>query len=163
MRQNIRIFSVKEYFLDPMMCRYRIERQSDLVELSLWKLPSQTVIDNLKIRLRDLRGFFYPDIGKFSSLECNRFQLFSLLLIVHTSEDNLIPVHARQLQRRLLYCPVFVSILPEHPVDGTVQFCKGRIPVSDVGLPDAYKIPSFVLHQAQDIMLCRVHALSRSG
>lgn len=121
-----------------MVRRYRVERHPDLIELSIRQFTTETVINDLEVRLRNFRGFFDPDIRQLATFECNGFQFFTLLFIVDASENDLIAVDFT-LHNHVgaVNMPIFLVLLPKHAKNSTLQFCKSAIPVGHVRLSNA--------------------------
>ena len=121
-----------------MIRRYRVERHPDLIELSIRQFTTETVINDLEVRLRNFRGFFNPHIGQLSTLESNGFQLFTLFLIIDSTENDLIPVDLT-LHNHVgaVDVPISLILLPKHTKNSTLQFCKSAIPVCHVRLSNA--------------------------
>lgn len=147
-----------------MILIHGIEGHSDLVKLTGRQLTTQTVIYDFNIGLGQFRCFLTPDIRQLAFLEGDRFQLFTLFVIVHAPEDDLIAVSpASELQRGHIYLPIPFRFIPKHTVNSTGQLCKGAVPVCNIGFPDANQVPALILHQTQDVVLGRVNGFSRTS
>ena len=164
MTQNIRIRLVPKDLFNPVILIDRVEGHSNLIELTRRQLSTQTVINDFHICLCQFGCFLTPHIRQLAFLEGDGLQLFTLLFIVHATEDDFIAVDlACQLQWALCYLPIQFSLIPEHAINSAGQFCKGAVTVCDVGLADADQVAAFVRHQPQNIVLGSVHALSGTG
>ena len=131
--QNVRIRDIKKDLLDPVISVHRIEGHPYLIKLSRRKFPSETVVYNFKISLRDLRCLFDPHVRQLAALKGNRFQLLALLFIVHAPEYDLVPVMpASKRQRALLDIPVSVCLIAEHPISCACQLRIGAVTVRDI-------------------------------
>ena len=92
MAQNIVIRNIKKDLLNPVVLVHWVEGQSDLIKLSLGQYATQTVIYYLKVLLGQFSGLFAPNISKLSLLECDGLQFFTLLLVIHSTEDDLVAI-----------------------------------------------------------------------
>ena len=92
MGKYIRVRDIKKDLLDPVILIHRVEGHSDLIKLIWWKLTTQTVIDNFQICLREFCSFFQPHVRKLALWKCNRFQLLTLSIIIHSPEYNLVAI-----------------------------------------------------------------------
>lgn len=147
-----------------MIFIHGIKGHSDLVKLAGRQFATQTVIYDFNIGLGQFRCFLAPDISQLAFLEGDRFQLFTLLVIVHAPEDDLIAVGpASELQRGHVYLPVPFCLIAKHTVNSAGQLCKCAVPVCNIGFPDADQVPALILHQTQDVVLGRVNGFSRTS
>ena len=163
MCQHIGIWDIKKDLLDPMVFINRIEGHSDLIELPFWKFTSQAVIYDFNVGLCELCCLFQPHIGQLALLECNGLQLFSLFVIVHSTEYDLVAVvSASQLHRRLVDLPVFLCLITKHPIYCACQFCKGAISIGYIGLAHSHKVSTRISHKAKDVLLRRIHTFARA-
>ena len=92
MGKYVWIGNIKKDLLDPVILIHRVEGHPNLIKLIWWKLATQTVIDNFQICLREFCSFFQPYISKLAFGECNRFQLLTLSIIIHSPEYDLVAI-----------------------------------------------------------------------
>ena len=147
MCQHIRIRNIKKDLFYPMVFIHRIKGQSNLIKLSFRKLTTQTIINDLQVCLRQLRCFLTPYICQFSTLKCDRFQFFTLFLIIHATKNNLIPIcPAGQFQRWHVNLPVPVNLIPKHPIHSTSQLSKRAVTIRNIRFSNTDQIPAFIFH-----------------
>ena len=164
MRQHIGIRDIKKDLLYPVILVHRIEGHSYLIKLTGRQLTAQSVIYDFNVGLCQLCCFLTPDVCQLAALECDGLQLFTLLVIVHAPEDNLIAVGLTgELQRRHVDLPIPFCLIAKHPVYSAGQLCKGAVAVRYVGFADADKVSALIPHQPQDVVLRRVNALSAAS
>lgn len=146
-----------------MPCVYGVERESYLIKLSFGQLAAQSVIDYLKIRLLKLRCLLEPHVRELAALKRDRAEPFPLPLVIHSAEDYAITVpHERERERSRGDAPIPLGVTAEDPPDRSCERSEGTVAIRYIRFAHCDEVSTFVLHEAQYVMLRGFVALARA-